>query len=514
MSKARKPRREGTHKLTREQRKSRRAKRREKQKLLIERLVVQGLEPPPNATRANSISPYQTVEEEQQARSEATLEHARIIRSKLWILMRVLSTIPDPRNPLLISHTLETLLLYGVLSFVLQMASRRKANEQLTTPAMVEQLKRIFPELETIPHHDSVNRLLARIDVQQLEQVTVELVRYLIRNKKFRRQQLIGGCYPIAIDGTQKITSKELWGEQWLEREVGNEGEVQYYIHVLEASLVLANGMTLPLMSEFLDYLQGDSERNKQDCERRAFFRLAERLKKAFSHLPILLLLDGLFPTGPLMERCRKYGWQFMIVLQDGSLQQVWEEYQGLKGYLEPEDRHERFWRGRSQRFHWINDIEYCYGPNGRKTQTVHLVVCEESWPEVDESGEIVTKSGRHVWISSEPLSRSTVHRRCNLGARRRWDIEEQIKVEKRHGYHYEHCYSYNWNALRGYHYLMRIAHFINALAQYSIQLAQTVKEKGLQGFIQFVRETLSGRWLDPGEVESRLSQPFQLRFV
>ncbi len=94
----------------------------------------------------------------------------------------------------------------------------------------------------------------------------MELVRYLIRNKKFRRHQLIGGCYPIAIDGTQKITGKELWGEHWLEREVGNEGEVQYYIHVLEASLVPANGMTLPLMSEFLDYLQGDSDRDKQDC--------------------------------------------------------------------------------------------------------------------------------------------------------------------------------------------------------------------------------------------------------
>ncbi len=56
---------------------------------LLRKLEAQGLEPPPNATRANSISPYQTVEEEQQASSKATLEHARIIRSKLWILMRV-----------------------------------------------------------------------------------------------------------------------------------------------------------------------------------------------------------------------------------------------------------------------------------------------------------------------------------------------------------------------------------------------------------------------------------------
>ena len=59
-------------------------------------------------------------------------------------------------------------------------------------------------------------------------------------------------------------------------------------------------------MSEFLDYAKGDTTRNKQDSEQRAFYRLAERLKRAFPNLPILLLLDGQFPVGPVMERCRQ----------------------------------------------------------------------------------------------------------------------------------------------------------------------------------------------------------------
>ena len=42
---------------------------------------------------------------------------------------------------------------------------------------------------------------------------------------------------------------------------------------------------------------------------RRAFKRLAERLKGYFKRLPILLLLDGLYPTGPVMEPCRRYHW-------------------------------------------------------------------------------------------------------------------------------------------------------------------------------------------------------------
>jgi hypothetical protein len=40
----------------------------------------------------------------------------------------------------------------------------------------------------------------------------------------------------------------------------------------------------------------------------KAFYRLAARLKAHFPRLP-MLLLDGLYPNGPLMALCRQYGW-------------------------------------------------------------------------------------------------------------------------------------------------------------------------------------------------------------
>ena len=79
------------------------------------------------------------------------------------------------------------------------------------------------------------------------------------------------------------------------------------YLYVLEASLCFRNGMVIPLMSEFLEYESGDGEPRKQDCESKAFHRLAARIKQAFPRLPIVLLLDGLYPNGPIMERCRSY---------------------------------------------------------------------------------------------------------------------------------------------------------------------------------------------------------------
>jgi hypothetical protein len=62
------------------------------------------------------------------------------------------------------------------------------------------------------------------------------------------------------------------------------------------------------------------------------------------------------------------------------------------------------------------------------KKQVVYVVVCEESWQEVDkDSGQIVTKSSRHAWISAEPLEHQNIHQPCNLGACHRWNIRAAL---------------------------------------------------------------------------------------
>ena len=492
-----------------------RKQRNEAARELRERQKAQGLIAPAKVAIANHKSQYASVEEEREARQEATVEQMQVFRAQLPVLLKRLSKIEDPRNPKKTKHKLTMLLTYGILTFVLQMSSRREANREMTRPQFKENLKLLFPQLEDLPHNDSLMRLLARIEVSEIESATVALVRKLIRNKKFARY-LVDGRYPIAIDGTQKAVRNPLWGEQWLEREIksGDESQMQYYVLVLEASLAFSNGITVPLMSEFSNYAVGDTNTEKQDCEQKAFKRLAKRLKAEFGHLPIMLLLDGLYPNGPMMELCRKNKWDFMMVLQDSSLKSVWEEYNGLK-QLEVNNTHKTKWGNRRQRFKWVNGIEYDYDTKAFKKQIVHLVVCKEGWQEIAKgSAETVTIQSRHAWISSQPLDKANVHQRCNLAARHRWGIESGFLVEKRQGYQYEHLFSYNWNAMKGYHYLMRLGHLINILAHNCEHLVKMVREFGVRGFIRFVCGTLSGPWLDPLWVQKRLAAPFQLRLI
>jgi hypothetical protein len=284
---------------------------------------------------------------------------------------------------------------------------------------------------------------------------------------------------------------------------------------VLEANLAFANGMVIPLLSEVLSAQEGDSQRDKQDCEQRAFHRLAQRLKKCFSHLPILLLLDGLYPNGPIIQLCRQNNWDFMMVLQDDSLPTVWEEIQGLKGY-QTQNRLAQKWGDRQQQFWWVNDIPYSYKDpaSGRsKTQKVHAVICEESWQEIAPgSTQVVQKTSKHAWLSDQPLHRGNVHERCNLGARHRWGIESGILVEKHHGYQYEHCFSYEWEAMRGYHYLMRLGHALNVLARYSYALAKYVRVLGVRGLINLVRATIAAPWLRAEDIQRIATASCQLR--
>jgi len=94
-------------------------------------------------------------------------------------------------------------------------------------------------------------------------------------------------------------------------------------------------------------------------------------------------------------------------------------------------------------------------------------------------------------------LNRRNVFMRCTTMARYRWKIESNFLIEKHEGYSFEHVYSYNWQAMKGFHYLMKIGHFMNVMAVNSELLAEYVDEKGIRGFVADLCLALSGAILD-----------------
>jgi hypothetical protein len=223
-----------SHRSTREARKEHKTKKQAAQRELHRRRAEAGLSPPTPASAnvSNRLSNWKTGEEEQAGHEEAAGAPLKVRRALVNKLMKDLGRIPDVRHPKQVKHKLTVLLLHGLLGFVFRMASRREVNRTMSRLVFFATLQELFPELESLPHTDTLNRVLAKLDVAQLEVAHVERLRRLIRDKKFRRY-LIKKCYPIAIDGTQKLVRDgQWWNEPWLERrhEKAEGEQVQQYV--------------------------------------------------------------------------------------------------------------------------------------------------------------------------------------------------------------------------------------------------------------------------------------------
>ena len=441
----------------------------------------------------------QKTAEEEMAERQDKVEKATILyRQMLPGLLAKLSRIKDPRHPNKIKHKMTVLMVYGILLFVCQAGSRREANRQMSKPIFWENIKAMFPEFDSMPHADTLARLLERIEVEQIQECLVELLRDLMRRKKFR-SHLINKRYLVAVDGTQKFYRSYQWEPEALKRHVGGEERIpQYYVYALESVLVLDNGIMLPVLTEILENKDWVEGQTKQDCESKAFYRLAGKLLKIFGKGKVILIADGLYACGPVIRKCLEYQWDYMIVLKEDVMPDVWKEATGLMR-LEPSNSLCAEWGDRKQDYLWANDIEYEYGNSSRQTVMLHVVVCYETWVEnhSHSTGTVEEKKTRYAWISSRPLNRRNVFMRCTTMARYRWKIESNFLIEKHEGYSFEHVYSYNWQAMKGFHYLMKIGHFMNVMAVNSELLAEYVDEKGIRGFVADLCLALSGAILD-----------------
>ena len=117
--------------------------------------------------------------------------------------------------------------------------------------------------------------------------------------------------------------------------------------------------------------------------------------------------------------------------------------------------------------------------------------------------------------MSGSPATSSTVITSMRTATSVRangFEIETSLLVEKCQGYHYEHAFSYTWNAMKGYHYLMRLAHLLNALALATKRVVSQVRTLGVQAFLHWVHESCAHRWLRREWIEHFRATPWQLR--
>jgi hypothetical protein len=382
------------------------------------------------------------------------------IRRYLGDFSSLAKGIDDPRNQDKILYPLGSLMLASILGFVCRLRSAREWISFLReSPEVCQRFNALFPKAPGFPHPDTIRKTFGRLEVDQVQKVVTAAIARLIRSRALDGYRLLGKYHLVAIDATGLYSYKERHCANCLTRK-HKDGQITYFHYALEAKLVTQDGLAISLMSEFIEN-PGDGLFDKQDCEFKAFQRLAKRLKKAFPKLLMTLLLDGLYACGTLFQICEDNHWKYITVLKKGSIPTLYADFYSLVKLSS-----ESFFSVKTQdapggeesrKLRWVNDIQFT--DTEQRTHRVHMLeAC------VEHSGKAAPSTW--LWVTDIKVTRERADQ-IQRGGRCRWKIEnEGFNVQKRNGYELEHHYSENWITAKILYLLLQLAHGIHQLLE------------------------------------------------
>ena len=352
----------------------------------------------------------------------------------------------------------------AIAMFLFKETSRNSFNND-RSEQFIKNYSKIFRQ--RLPHMDTVDAFLRLLLPNELENLKAALLSGLIEQKVLHRFRMLGKYFMVAIDGTGVTSYAENDKEQTRTHKKSKNGNVTYYHYVVEAKLVTSSGLAISLASE---WVANEPHRtfNKQDCEQRAFERLANKLKKHFPRLPICLLADGLYPNQTFIKTCKRNDWEYVVVLKDESLKTLQDDINDVEG----KSRHstktfDTSNKGNThiaQNYEWITERLW-YG-----THEVHWLCCSETTTTKGKDGIFsAPDTTRFVYLSSMKVNKKNVRDIASAG-RYRWKIEnEGFNTQKHGGYNLEHKYSRStFGCFKNYYQCLQIAHMINQLAEHS----------------------------------------------
>lgn len=386
------------------------------------------------------------------------------------------------------------ILLGSIFLFICKEDSRNAFNNDRGKAAFAANYEALFGK--SLPHMDTIDKVLRFVENEQLERLKAGLVATLIEKKVFGKYRLLDSYHRVAVDGTGVMSVNEGHCSHCLHKKSKN-GVITYFHNVLEAKLITPNGFAISIATE---WIENPDIYDKQDCEQKAFRRLAEKIKKLFPRLSICILADGLYPNTPFFDICRANNWSYVVTLKDSSLKSLWEE---IDLELLIHNKNYRFLRQPQkkiiQSYRWLSGLTY-------QGHDLSWVECLE-----DREGKV----HRFVYLTNIKADFENVITLVTSG-RMRFMIENQgFNTQKNGGYNLSHKFSrVSEVAMKNYISLMQIAHLLNQLYELSpaARALLTAKETLKNMWKDFIA-SLTHTVLDLAEVSTSCALRIQIRF-
>ena len=409
-------------------------------------------------------------------------------------LYETIEAIPECRKP---PHsTMLELIMAGIAMFLFKKESRNAMNNERDEPQFRKNYERLFKT--RLPHMDTVEDVMEVLEPEHSELLKTALVRGLLAKKILRKYRSLGLSYLVVIDGTHVMDVREGHCDHCVHQSFKN-GKTRYFHNVLEAKLVGDNGVCLSLATE---WVENSTEYDTQDCELKAFARLAETLKQRYPRLNICIVADGLSPNHTFFQICQEHGWSWIVTFKDGNVPTVWArvlQRQGLEHTRRREEQVRRGGKTSVRTYEWHPRMTY-------QGFSVHWCACED----------VVDQTTTHfVSLSSREMDCYSVFELTESG-RLRWTIEnEGFDIQKHHGYGLGHQFSRcSMLAMKNYYQVMQIAHVFNQLFELGSLLADVRRTKES---VEHIGECITGEIrhevLDIAVLAAMLARRIRIRY-
>jgi len=420
--------------------------------------------------------------------------------------------LPDKRKGS--AYELSEIITGCIAMFVFKETSRNAFNQDRDEENFRDNYLKIFKK--ELPHMDTVNRVISQLNLKEIESIKQTFVAGLIEQRIFRGFKLLDKYYTIAIDGTGINSYKENNAEQNLTYKISKNGVTNYFSHVVEAKLVTSSGFSISTGSEWVTNQSEtgiDKEFDKQDCEQRAFGRLAQQVKEDYPRLPICIIADGLYPNKTFMKTCQDNGWAYIVVLKDKSLKVLQEDIADVekkhRHSIEYDSLEAKGKRHIHLKYEWITE-KLTHGEHN-----VYWLSCTETISHLDQNRKIilVEKPTRFVNLTSIKVDKENVQDIMNAG-RMRWKIEnEGFNTQKNGGYNLGHKYSRkSFTGYQNYYQCLQIAHIINQLIEKSTEIVALFKENNKLTIKHLWKQLLN--WMASNNEEITVKKSLQIRLA
>ena len=302
-----------------------------------------------------------------------------------------------------------------------------------------------------LPHGVTVNEFLERLEPLELEEIQSDIAYKMIRRKTFDDAKVLGK-WLVLVDGSELDEGNTKKNENYLSRcyNKGKENEfIKYHRSVLEAKIYFGNNLVCSIATEPIEnsaeynVKKLSEEEIKQDCESKAFVRLASKIKKRFPRLPICIVADGLYVSEKVLKICKANKWDYIIRYKEGCAPSIEQEYEAI-----PEKKK-------------VGGTEYV---NGVIFKDLNVNVLKYRETKI-KKGEAVTTE--FVWITSIEITDKNAKKLVRAG-RSRWKIENQGFNRQKHWQgNIEHACSWNERAQKNHYLLEQISDFMKQLYEY-----------------------------------------------